>query len=445
MATTPWEAEDRLTHLEHRIGVLERIGRLSRIITSTLDMHQLLDLITEAAAELTNTEAASIALYDKESGELYFETASGPTGDEVKRFTVPIEGSVAGWVFTHNRPTMVRDAQNDPRHFSLIDRSTGYQTRSLLEAPLNVRGETIGVIMAVNYDRESIFVDEDLHTLTTLASHAAIAIDNARLFEAQAQSYDALQRANAQMQEMDRLKSAFIGVITHELRTPIANLDFSLQILERYGVEDWPEEQRDQLGQLKEGIATAQRTIDNLVSFTTYISKQGNLLLDRFDFPLLVEEAIEPMRAIAEGKGLALSLEVTDPLPPVCGDRERLSDAVHHLVDNAIKFTPEGGAIYIRCWAASEQAHFEVLDTGVGVPPDKLPGLWEGFAQMADPVRRGVEGLGLGLALVRYVVGAHGGQVHAESQENVGSVFGFRVPLDGPTYRPGLEIQERDT
>ena len=156
MHTSPWTVEDRLAHLERRVAVLERMGRLSRLITSTLDLHRLLSIITEAAAELTNTEAASIALVQPETGELYFETASGPAKDTVKRYTIPLEGSVAGWVFTHNQPVMIRDARNDPRHFPVIDQQTGFQTRSLPEAPLNVRGETIGVIMAVNYQQDQI-------------------------------------------------------------------------------------------------------------------------------------------------------------------------------------------------------------------------------------------------------------------------------------------------
>ena len=433
MHTSPWTVEDRLAHLERRVAVLERMGRLSRLITSTLDLHRLLSIITEAASELTNTEAASIALVQPETGELYFETASGPAKDTVKRYTIPLEGSVAGWVFTHNQPVMIRDAQNDPRHFPVIDKQTGFQTRSLLEAPLNVRGETIGVIMAVNYQQEGDFMDEDLQTLTALASHAAIAIENARLFEAQKDAVSALETANLRLEEMDRLKSSFIGVITHELRTPVANLDFALQILERYGTENWTEEQRQQVQQIKDGIAASQRMIDNLVSFATYFGQRRELLLDRADMGDTVSQVVDRMRQVATAKEVDIFLEIERPLPPVCGDHDQLGEAVQHLVDNAIKFTAAGGAVLIRCWSADECVHLEVRDTGIGVPSDRLPGLWEGFAQMADPLQRGVEGLGLGLALVRYVVSAHGGQVCAESKEGVGSMFGFRVPIDGPT------------
>ncbi|MCI0580839.1 MAG: ATP-binding protein, partial [Chloroflexi bacterium] len=96
-----------------------------------------------------------------------------------------------------------------------------------------------------------------------------------------------------------------------------------------------------------------------------------------------------------------------------------------------IKFTPAGGEIWVKSWLDGDSLHFEVEDTGVGVPADKLDGLWEAFTQMADPLRRGKEGLGLGLALVKFVVGAHGGEVCARSEAGQGSTFGFHVPLNG--------------
>jgi len=157
---------------------------------------------------------------------------------------------------------------------------------------------------------------------------------------------------------MDNLKSAFIGVITHELRSPFANIDFSVQLLERHGLDRLPPEQRDPLEQIVTGIRSAKMM--------------------------------------------------------------------------AFKFTDAGGKVWIRCWDTADAAHFEVKDTGVDVPADKLSTLWEGFTQMADPLRRGVERLGLGLALVKYVVGAHGGQVWVHSEVGVGSTFGFQVPLRGP-------------
>jgi signal transduction histidine kinase len=180
------------------------------------------------------------------------------------------------------------------------------------------------------------------------------------------------------------------------------------------------------------GVKAAKTMVDNLVTFAAFLGKRGELRPTQLDFGEVVHDAVAPLIPLAEGKDISLRIVVPDNLPPVYGDMERLADAMYHLVHNAVKFTDAGGQVWIRCWGTADAAHFQVKDTGAGVPVDKLSTLWEGFTQMADPLRRGVAGLGLGLALVRFIVGAHGGQVWSESKENAGSTFGFRVPWNGP-------------
>jgi signal transduction histidine kinase len=147
------------------------------------------------------------------------------------------------------------------------------------------------------------------------------------------------------------------------------------------------------------------------------------------DVAQLAQEMATALEPIARKRDVTIALEISDTLPQIYGDRERLSEAIYHLVHNAIKFNREGGRVTLNCRAAPEDVIVEVSDTGMGIPPEKLPELWKEFTQLADPLRRGVEGLGLGLPLVRYVVRAHGGQVWARSQPGQGSVFGFRIPL----------------
>jgi len=169
--------------------------------------------------------------------------------------------------------------------------------------------------------------------------------------------------------------------------------------------------------------------IDNLVKFATFLSKQGELNLTTIDLGSLAENALLPLTFQAQRKGLALETHIPDNLPTLRGDAALLGEAIYHLGHNAVKFTSTGGQVSLRAWAEGDMLHLEVKDTGVGVPPDKLPTLWDSFSQMADPLQRGMEGLGLGLALVKYVVHAHGGEVWGESKENVGSTFGFKLPV----------------
>jgi signal transduction histidine kinase len=171
--------------------------------------------------------------------------------------------------------------------------------------------------------------------------------------------------------------------------------------------------------------------IDNLVNFATFLSKRGEMRIVEVDVFTIMAMAVSLNESIATKKQIKLHTNVPANLPPVFGDPQRLTDALHHLIQNAVKFTQPGGQVWVRCQPTAEALRFEVQDTGVGVPADKLSTLWDGFAQMSDPLRRGMEGLGLGLTLVQYVAHAHNGKAFAQSKEGVGSLFGFQIPLNG--------------
>jgi signal transduction histidine kinase len=229
--------------------------------------------------------------------------------------------------------------------------------------------------------------------------------------------------------EVDHLKSEFVSVVSHELRTPFAGLDSSMQLIQRYGLEHLLPEQREQLDQLAGGLVRARTMVNNLVTVASFLSKQGQLQMAALDVGQLAREVVQALGPMAQTRGVTLTSQIAESLPAVYGDRERLSEAIYHLLHNAIKFNRPGGSATLSCHAAPEGLVVKVTDTGVGISPEKLPELWQEFTQLADPLRRGVEGLGLGLPLVQYVVKAHGGQVWARSQPGQGSVFGFNLPV----------------
>ena len=181
--------------------------------------------------------------------------------------------------------------------------------------------------------------------------------------------------------------------------------------------------------QLQDNVQSAHRMIENLIKFAGLVREQESMHMEFLDIHSVIDKVFLGIRDEAEHKELALEVNLPDDLPIFNGHEERLGDAVKELVKNAVKFTPAGGKIALCCWVEQNVLHLSVQDTGPGIPPERLSGLWESFAQMADPLLRGREGLGLGLALVQYIVRAHKGEVWAESQLGVGSTFGFRIPV----------------
>ena len=420
----PWTVEERLTYLEERVSVLERMVKLGQIITSTLDQRQLLAIIIEAATELTKTEAASIMLLDKNTGELYFETVTGPKKDEVKRVTVPLEGSIGGWIFTNNESVIIRDPQEDPRHFRETDKRTGFLTRSLMGAPLNFRGETIGVIEVVNRLDDEDFNEQDLQALEALAAQAAIAIQNARLLAE-------LQRAYNDLAELDQVKSDFVAIASHELRTPL-NVILGYASFLKEDVRGEASEQMDMVLQSAMRLRTLIDDMVNLRHLDTGEAKE-QLELEELSLAQLIDDVVQEFVGMAEAKQLDLGVRHLPQPVSVMADRQKLYLVLANLVSNAIKYTEASGRVLVVVRLYGPEVRVSVRDTGVGIPTDKLDKVFDRFFQVESSLTRQSEGMGLGLSIAKGMVELHGGRIWAESVEGQGTSITFALPLEATT------------
>jgi PAS domain S-box-containing protein len=242
--------------------------------------------------------------------------------------------------------------------------------------------------------------------------------------------YQVLVRDVTEYKQMDRLKSSFIGVITHELRSPFVAVDLSVQLLERYLERGMYDELQGQIQQLDRELIEGRRLIDSVISFASLVSKQGDLFLEETDIAALAREVTAPLDKMAAARNITLTFHFAANLPRIRLDQQRIGEAIYHLVHNALKFNQHGGSVIISCRSIGSHLLFKVDDTGSGIPAEKLTEIWDAFTQTADEVQRGVEGLGLGLALVKFAVEAHGGEVMVTSKIGLGSTFGFQLPLE---------------
>lgn len=179
------EAEvDRLyRRLQEEVGVRNRLIQVSTKLGTTLDLSELLKLIMQSAREMFQVEACSVILVDEETGDMTFEVAVGEKGEAVAQQRIPAGKGIAGRVVQSGEPVIVSAATESPDFFSGIDQAVGFQTRNLLAVPLQVRGRTIGVVEVINTRNRAEFSAEDLSLAGALASQAAVAIDNARLYQ----------------------------------------------------------------------------------------------------------------------------------------------------------------------------------------------------------------------------------------------------------------------
>ncbi len=382
----------------------ERLLEVTRTLTSTLDLPALLRTIIEAASELTDTEAASILLLDANTGQLRFEATSNVDVMQMEQIPVPLEGSIAGAIFTSKQPLLIADTHTDPRHFREVDSQIAFVTRSILGVPLLHKDNPIGVLQALNKRQGESFSDNDVITLETLAAQAAIAIVNARLFQ----------------------QSDLIAEMVHEIRTPLAALTATSHILMR---ADLPADRRTEF------VSTMREETNRLTKMTTEFLDLAKLESGRarfekqpFDLNELVHECVGVVMPQADNRQVAI-YEQTIGLPNVNGDRGKIKQVLLNLLTNAIKYNREGGSIYV-IGEVLENGRLKVAvrDTGKGIPPESLPRIFEKFYRVPDS-EGWSQGTGLGLAIAKRIVESHGGKMTVESLVNIGTTFSFTLPL----------------
>ena len=418
----------------------------SQSISNVVDLRLLKQISLDLIYKVIGIKSGNLYLVDeiKENGNSFYRLSPIRSGDSSDESVIEGRLAASSPVALHfnqlKRPllqyeldfsSVFKDLLSPDREWLLLQNAEAF-------IPILTKSGWIGLFVLGAKQSGEKFGDDDLFLLSTLADQTAVALENARLFanlsrvnrELQLTQVD-LEMANQQLREMDDLKSSFIRVVTHELRTPLANMAFSLQILRMYSSQQYSQERVDQLEQVETNLSLTRMMVDNLITLATFLNKQAELKLDMLDFKTLTSDTIASIKKISDEKGVDLQVFFVGDLLPVKADRKLLSDAVFHLVQNAVKFTPPGGKVWVTSWTATDLLYFDVKDTGVGVPRDKLETLWDGFTQASDPELRGQEGLGLGLALVRFIVTAHGGKLWVESTQGEGSTFGFRIPLAG--------------
>jgi signal transduction histidine kinase len=407
---------DRQLGLQKQIEHLMMMLEITRILSSTLDLDRLEKIIVQSATKLTECEDCSILLIDPQSGELRFEASAGLAEEQTQPIVVPMDGSIAGWIVSNNMHVIISDVQNDPRFYKQSDQSTGFDTRSLLGVPISFKGRPIGALEAVN-KIDGDFGDEDAEDLTVLAVQAAVAIENARLLSE-------LQKAYEDLNELDRLKSEFITTTSHELRTPLTSIKGYLQLITSGMVP--PDLQPEMLKTVSSHVDTVIHLVNDLLLMQE---------MDAIEFRKaavhvaeIVHAEVEAARTRAESAGIRWVLEIAQELPPVWGDAEHLQRMFHNLLDNAIKFSPDGGDVIVRAYAGDKTVTVQVIDSGVGIPREEQEKVFERFYRIEKVGDHLFGGLGLGLAIAKHIVEKHDGRIHVVSAPGEGSTFTVELP-----------------
>jgi len=287
----------------------------------------------------------------------------------------------------------------------------------VIVTPLMSKARQMGALVVARNTPQESFAPGDDEMLSILCGQAAIALENARLFQE-------IERAYAELKELDRLKSEFINIAAHELRTPLAILMGHASLLQ----EELQGPAGDQMRTIVRNALRLRELIDAMLNLRHLESGAARLHLERVDLRELVTSFTTNLESLAESKKQTLRAHIEDGLPPVMIDCQRLFLVFSNLISNAHKFTPEGGHITVRGWMEGNEVLVSVQDDGIGIPPGETDRIFERFYQVEDSLTRSHDGIGLGLAIVKGMVELWNGRIWVKSRLGEGSIFTFTIP-----------------
>ena len=434
---------------------LTALREIDQSITSTLDLHASLRTLVLHAARLLNVDAITVLLLNSENELLEYGEGLGFWTDAPKTASVKLGESYAGRAVMERRPVAIPNLADDPDNLLLTGFLKDEKFVSYYGAPLIAKEKPIGALEV--FQRSVVERDgEWFNFFTALAGQAAIAIDNARLFED-------LQRTNIDLEtrvvertadliRANRAKDEFLATMSHELRTPLnAVLNMSESLEEGVYGEITPR----QIGVLRI-IAESGRHLLELINDILDLSKieAGKLELRAEPVPveILCQASLRMIKETALLKGVQVSMSNASNIEVILADGRRLKQMLVNLLSNAVKFTSPGGQVGLEVSREGDHTiRFSVWDTGIGIPADQLEKIFKPFVQLDSSLSRQYTGTGLGLALVRELAELHGGSVGVESEVGKGSRFYFILPiqsLNAPIVEsetPSAELKPMET
>jgi signal transduction histidine kinase len=391
-------AEIKTQTLDYYLRLIE----ISRDLASTLDLDTLLNDIVRAAADITHAEAASILLYDDTARQLYFQVATNIDEPTMRGLIVPLEKSIAGWIVTNRQSLRIEDAHKDERFYSDVEQTIGYSTKSLLGIPLITKNKVVGVLEVVNKKRGK-FTDPDESMLTVLGAQAAVAIENARLFQ----------------------QSDLIAEFVHELRTPLASLSTATYLLLR------PEMSREQSDQIVNNIHNETLRLNSLASSFLDLARleSGRVQFrkTRFSSADLIYEVRDVMMSKAQESDIQIRVDIPNDMPLLEADRDKIKQILLNLLSNAIKYNRPNGTVILQGDFTEDEISVTVQDTGLGIPEDSIPHLFQKFYRVREHEGK-ASGTGLGLSICKQIIQGHSGRIEVKSKLGVGTSFNMFLP-----------------
>ena len=379
--------------------------------SASLDLDEFLDRLLMRAMQLLDSEAGSVLLRERNSGELFFRSAMGTGSESLRRVKIPAGVGVVGWVALHKQPLMVNDPSHDARHDLFIAEKIGVPAKSILAVPLvhaSSGDDALGAFEVLNKRGAKSFDDGDLKLLTLIAGQAAKAI--------------ILARSREEKLNSDRLASIgqMMSGVMHDLKTPMTIVSGYAQLMAQNDDEKSRKAYADMI--LKQFDLMSAMTREVLL----FARGQSNLLIRKVYVQKFVEDVVEQLEREFAGKNVKLVVDARYQ-GAAAFDELKIFRVIHNLARNASQAMDGDGTFKIIVDTDGSELVMTFIDTGKGVPEAVQGRMFEAFATAGK-----ADGTGLGLAIVKKIIDEHQGRITYETKAGSGTTFRVSIPLERP-------------
>jgi signal transduction histidine kinase len=399
---------------QHENERLLALQRASAVVAARSTTREVIDEILRTASSLLGQASASLYLWDAVEGGLRLAQNADPSARRVGVFLSRGTGGL-GDLLAKLEPAVVNDY---PTWDGATANGIANGLQAVLGVPLLRGGTLLGAVVLRAYDARARFSIDDARLLGLFGDQAVAALTNAEAFERQRAAMEQLERVN-------RAKSEFVSIVSHEFRTPLTGIQGFSEMMKD---EDLTvAEMKEYAGDINKDAQRLNRMITEMLDLDRMEAGHMTLHPEPTDLNAIVRDAAARVGPNAPSHPITLELDAA--LPTLSADRDRLMQVVSNLLSNAVKYSPTGGEIVVVTSHDGPSVLLTVRDHGMGIPADRIESIWERYSRIETDKTRGIQGTGLGLPIVRQIVTMHGGKVWAESEAGRGSTFHVVLPL----------------
>ncbi len=408
----------KLDQTRKRLSQIELVNKVVSTLMTTLELDEMLTAAASIIQKNFNFFDVSIFLVNKELTELELVAHAGNFIDFLPHgYKQSINTGIIGWVARHGEKILTNDVSKEPRYISF-----GYHnTNSELAIPIRIDGSIVGVLNIEDV-KLNAFDETDATVLETLCDEIGGVIKNAKIF-------DEFRRMNTRLMEMDKLKSEFVGIVSHDFRTPLSSITLASRSLIKKEPFTTNESLKEYMTIIIDQTQKLSQLAEDTLSITKIESGQLSYYFKIVNVERLIKDAVALVRFSPRHN---IEISVDPNVPYVKGDQNKLRQVVQNLISNAVKYSPKGGKVGVHVGDRSDEfVVFSVSDEGIGIATEHVDRLFKKFSRIETLETSDIKGSGLGLWICSEIVRAHGGKIWVESEVGKGSTFSFTLKKAG--------------